>query len=559
MATEMMQSRFNASSATDTQGVLAERLQYSPDEYWSEDQSREGAVLAPQGGDSTETDSAGVSTETGSADGSAETEDAGPSNETEGAGVSAESENKQHEENVASRNDFVVEGDMGKGKRRNIPSSRLKGFVTHTIRENSLPHPHSTQSSSSGWRKAMEVEIRAFEEQGTWELQELPPGKRALGSKWIYTEKYDENGKLVRLKARLVIFGNHQVEGLDYKETFAPVAKMTTIRWFVRLGHSPVSWKTKKQPTVSRSSAEAEYRSMAAATFQVNYGFCLLGEIIKRGRQPNVITFTTLIKGLCIKRETDHAFNVFAKMTHSGIQPDAFTCNVLIQGICSTGKVALAIQLKNKMSKWKCRPDCVSYCAIIDTIYKGGLVDQAVILFSEMLNNSNVTPNVVPSNSLINGLCNSGMLSDAKRLLEEMVNRGISADVTTYTCMIHGHCLHGQWEEARRYFDEMMDRGILPIVVTFSILIDSHCKDGMAEEAWGLFELMDKINIKPNQFTYNSMIDGLCLAGQLQEAVKLFNSMVDKGLEPGVINCNILKYGYCKNHKLDEAMQLFQK
>ncbi|XP_026435122.1 uncharacterized protein LOC113332832 [Papaver somniferum] len=84
-----------------------------------------------------------------------------------------------------------------------------------------------------GWRKSMAEEIRALEEQGTWDITELPPGKKALGSKWIYTEKYDENGTLVRLKERLVIFVNHQVEGLDYNETFAPVAKMTTVRMFL--------------------------------------------------------------------------------------------------------------------------------------------------------------------------------------------------------------------------------------------------------------------------------------------------------------------------------------
>ncbi|XP_026451263.1 uncharacterized protein LOC113351509 [Papaver somniferum] len=97
--------------------------------------------------------------------------------------------------------------------------SELKNF------REAMTHP--------GWRKAMAEEIRALEEQGTWDITEFPPGKKALGSKWIYTEKYDENGTLVRLKARLVIFGNHQVEGLDYNETFAPVAKMTTVRMFL--------------------------------------------------------------------------------------------------------------------------------------------------------------------------------------------------------------------------------------------------------------------------------------------------------------------------------------
>lgn len=72
-----------------------------------------------------------------------------------------------------------------------------------------------------------------------------------------------------------------------------------------------------------------------------------------------------------------------------------------------------------------------------------------------------VVPNVVVYISLINGLSSSGRLNEAKRFLEEMGNRVISADAKTYNSIIHGYCLHGQWKEARRYFDQMMDRGII--------------------------------------------------------------------------------------------------
>jgi len=80
------------------------------------------------------------------------------------------------------------------------------------------------------WEKAIHEELATLKAAGTWELVERPEGANVVGSKWVFRAKKDAAGKIVRYKARLVAQGFSQIPGVDYFDTFAPVARLASIR-----------------------------------------------------------------------------------------------------------------------------------------------------------------------------------------------------------------------------------------------------------------------------------------------------------------------------------------
>ncbi|GJU61069.1 putative ribonuclease H-like domain-containing protein [Tanacetum coccineum] len=110
-----------------------------------------------------------------------------------------------------------------------IPTSRI-----HSIHPTTqiLGDPKSAVQTRSKV-DAMQEELLQFKIQKVWILVDLPYGKKAIGTKWVYRNKKDERGVVVRNKARLVAQGYRQEEGIDYDEVFAPVARIEAIRIFL--------------------------------------------------------------------------------------------------------------------------------------------------------------------------------------------------------------------------------------------------------------------------------------------------------------------------------------
>ncbi|KAJ9566775.1 hypothetical protein OSB04_002741 [Centaurea solstitialis] len=102
----------------------------------------------------------------------------------------------------------------------------------NAISPNIEPTRVSDALQDSDWVTAMQEELNQFEALKVWRLVKLPESKSVIDTKWLFKNKRDANNIIVRNKARLVAKGYRQQEGIDYDETFAPVARLEAIRMF---------------------------------------------------------------------------------------------------------------------------------------------------------------------------------------------------------------------------------------------------------------------------------------------------------------------------------------
>lgn len=104
------------------------------------------------------------------------------------------------------------------------------------------PSSYEEAQQHSEWVDAMETEMEMIHKNQTWELVPRPDERKVIGVKWIYKAKMNPNGTVNKYKARLVARGFAQESGVDYFETFAPVARFDTIRLLIALA-AQKKWK----------------------------------------------------------------------------------------------------------------------------------------------------------------------------------------------------------------------------------------------------------------------------------------------------------------------------
>nr|XP_017224816.1 PREDICTED: putative pentatricopeptide repeat-containing protein At1g12700, mitochondrial [Daucus carota subsp. sativus] len=147
---------------------------------------------------------------------------------------------------------------------------------------------------------------------------------------------------------------------------------------------------------------------------RVDYGFALLAAIFKRGFVPDVVTYTTLVRGLISQDKFLEAELMFSYLLqHNQIQPDAAIFTTIIDGLCKIGNTSRAMRLLRYMEKKGCMPSLVTYTTIIDSLSKDRLVDDALglLIYQNISAGFHTKQEIKVNNNLISILQASNLIS----------------------------------------------------------------------------------------------------------------------------------------------------
>ena len=128
-----------------------------------------------------------------------------------------------------------IEAPRRSSRQTQLPARYRDYALMSNIMNVEEPIDYEQAKQHEPWINAMNDEYASLMKNQTWELVELPENKVPIGSKWLYKLKFKADGTIDKFKARLVAKGYAQKEGIDYEDTFAPVAKLNTIRLLIAL------------------------------------------------------------------------------------------------------------------------------------------------------------------------------------------------------------------------------------------------------------------------------------------------------------------------------------
>ncbi|XP_010270963.1 PREDICTED: pentatricopeptide repeat-containing protein At3g06430, chloroplastic [Nelumbo nucifera] len=321
----------------------------------------------------------------------------------------------------------------------------------------------------------------------------------------------------------------------------------------------------------------------------------LFDEMVKEGCEPTSELYTALLAAYCRNNLLDEAFLILNQMkTLPRCQPDVYTYSTLIKACVDASQFDLVDSLYEDMADRSITPNTVTQNIVLSGYGKVGKFDQMEKVLLKMLESTTCKPDVWTMNTIISLFGNKGQIEMMERWYEKFRNFGIEPETRTFNILIGAYGkkrMYDKMSSVMEYmrklsfpwttstynnvieafadvgdaknmeytFDQMRAEGMKADTKTFCCLINGYANAGLFHKVVSSVQLAGKLEIPENTSFYNSVISACAKAEDLIEMERVYKRMKDKHCQPDSSTFSIMVEAYRKEGMTDKIFDLEQE
>ena len=321
----------------------------------------------------------------------------------------------------------------------------------------------------------------------------------------------------------------------------------------------------------------------------------LFDTMIQEGCDPTPELYTALLAAHCRSNLIDEAFSILNEMKNLPLcQPDVFTYSTLIKACVDALKFDLVELLYEEMAERNIMPNTVTQNIVLSGYGKAGKFDQMEKVLSSMLESTTCKPDVWTMNTIISVFGNMGQIDMMEKWYEKFRNFGIEPETRTFNILIGAYGkkrLYDKMSSVMEYmrklqfpwttstynnvieafadvgdakhmectFDQMRAEGMKADTKTFCCLINGYANAGLFHKVISSVRLAARFEIPENGSFYNAVLSACAKAEDLMEMERVFKRMKDNQCQPDETTFSIMVEAYRKEGMNDKIYYLEQE
>ncbi|CAD8172285.1 unnamed protein product [Paramecium octaurelia] len=221
---------------------------------------------------------------------------------------------------------------------------------------------------------------------------------------------------------------------------------------------------------------EILYNSLIDACVKFNEiqkGMQLFKEMKNKSIEPSSVTYGILIKAYGKMNDLNGAFRMFEEMKQKKIPINDVTYGCLVDACVRNDRLDQALQFIEQMKSQNLPINTVLYTTIIKGFCKLNQTEEAMKYFNLMKQNQRTYPNLITYNSLLDGLVKNGLMNQADKLFQELVESTIKPDLITFSTLLKGHCRRGNMKRLNETVQTMLHYQINPDESLLQLILES--------------------------------------------------------------------------------------